>query len=262
VAPRDHLRDAFGDAAPEHMAWQTQSPYVSERERALVRAAFLPLGARVLDLGCGEGATLVHLDAPNGAVGVDLFEPKLVLARQVLPGCRFVAASADALPFPDGSFDHVLVRDVLHHIDEPGPAMREIRRVLAPGGRVDNPLIALHALTQPAERGMLRSTVPFLTELMSRIARVVSVERHQAMPLHRLVFHPTYSSPRAAAIPRVRAAVAAVERLAERVVPRWSWAYIHVRGAIGGDDGGRPPKPPAAGAHDGGRPPKPPAAGA
>jgi SAM-dependent methyltransferase len=172
----------------------------------------------------------------------------------VLPGCRFVAASADALPFPDGSFDHVLVRDVVHHLDDPGPAMREIRRVLAPGGRVDvlepcryNPLIALHGLTQPAERGELRSTVPFLVELVSRIARVVSVERHQAMPLHRLVFHPTYSSPRALASPRVRAAVAAFERLAERVVARWSWAYIHVRGAIGGDDGGRPPKPPAPG---------------
>jgi len=240
VAPRDHLREAFGDAAPEHLAWQTQSPFVSDCERALVRAAFLPLGARVLDLGCGEGATLVHLDAPDGAVGVDLFEPKLVLARQVLPGCRFVAASADALPFPDGSFDHVLVRDVIHHLDEPGPAMREIRRVLAPGGRVDvlepcryNPLIALHAVTQPAERGELRSTVPFLAELVGRIARVVSVERHQAMPIHRVVFHPTYSSPRAAASLRVRAAVAAVERLAERVVPRWSWAYIHVRGSIG-----------------------------
>jgi SAM-dependent methyltransferase len=239
LAARDHLREAFGDAAPEHLAWQTTSPFVSERERELVRAAFLPLGARVLDLGCGEGATLVHLEAPDGAVGVDLFEPKLELARRVLPGCRFVAASAESLPFPDGAFDHVLVRDVVHHLEDPGPAMREIRRVLAPGGIVDvlepcryNPLIALHAVTQPAERGELRSTEPFLTELVGRIADVVWVERHQAMPLHRLVFHPTLGSPRAAERPRVRAAVAAAERLAERFLPRWSWAYIHVRGAI------------------------------
>jgi hypothetical protein len=85
-------------------------------------------------------------------------------------------------------------------------------------------------VTQPAERGELRSTAPFLAELVSRIARVVSIERHQAMPIHRLVFHPTFGFPRAAANPRVRAAVAALERLAERVVPHWSWYYIHVRG--------------------------------
>jgi SAM-dependent methyltransferase len=239
VAPRDHLREAFGDAAPEHLAWQTTSPFVSDRERDLVRAAFLPLGRRVLDLGCGEGATLVHLGSPDGAVGVDLFEPKLELARRVLPRCRFVAASAETLPFPDADFDHVLVRDVIHHLDDPAPAMAEIRRVLAPGGTVDvlepcryNPLIALHALTQPAERGELRSTVPFLTSLVGTIADVVRVDRYQAMPLHRLVFHPTLGSPRAAAHPRVGAAVAAAERLAERILPRWSWAYIHVRGVI------------------------------
>ncbi len=125
--------------------------------------------------------------------------------------------------------------------------------MLAPGGVVDvlepcryNPLIALHALTQPAERGELRSTEPFLTELVRRIADVVWVDRYQAMPIHRLVFHPTLGSPRAAARPRVSAAVAAVERLAERLVPRWSWAYIHVRGAVpSGSDagGGRAPDP-------------------
>ena len=241
LTPRDHLREAFGQGAPEHLAWQTTNPYVAERERALVRDAFLPLGERVLDLGCGEGATLLHLDAPAGAVGVDLFEPKLVLARRLLPGCSFVAASADALPFPDASFDHVLVRDVIHHLEDPVPAMNEIRRVLSPGGRIDvlepcryNPLIALHALTHPAERGELRSTVPFLSRLVARVARIVSVERHQAMPIHRLVFHPTLGSPRAANSPRVRATVAAAERLAERIQPRWAWAYIHVRGVVDG----------------------------
>jgi SAM-dependent methyltransferase len=238
AAMRDLLREAFGEATPDHLAWQTTSPVVSDHERALVRATFLPLGRRVLDLGCGEGATLLHLGSPEGGVGVDLFEKKLELARKMLPGCRFVAASADALPFDDASFDHVLVRDLIHHLEDPGRAMREIRRVLVPGGRVDvlepcryNPLIALHALTQPVERGELRSTVPFLRELVARIADVVSVERYQPMPLHRLVFHPMFGK-RAVEIASVRTAVDLLERLAERVVPRWSWAYIHVRGLV------------------------------
>lgn len=234
----DHLRAAFGDAAPEHLAWQTTSPVVSERERDLVRGAFLPLGGRLLDLGCGEGATLLHLDAPPGAVGVDLFEPKLELARRVLPNATFVAASADALPFADASFDHVIVRDVIHHLDDPGPTMREIARVLVPGGRVDllepcryNPLIALHALTNPVERLELRSSVPYLTGLVRTIGQVVRVDRQQPMPVHRLVFHPRFGS-RAVSIAAVRSGVDAAEALARWVVPEVMWAYIHVRGIV------------------------------
>ena len=44
-----------GQAAPEHLDWQTANPYVAERERELVRAAFLPLGARVLDSAARRG---------------------------------------------------------------------------------------------------------------------------------------------------------------------------------------------------------------
>src|SRR5262245_53214059 len=68
------LREAFGTAAPVHYTWRTQGAFVADEERELVRAAFLPLGRRVLDLGCGEGATLFHLDEPEGALGLDLFE--------------------------------------------------------------------------------------------------------------------------------------------------------------------------------------------
>jgi SAM-dependent methyltransferase len=236
-AADEHLEAAFGRAEPEHFAWQTEGTYVADEERALVRAAFEPLGARVLDLGCGEGATLVHLGEPAGAVGVDLFEPKLVAARARLPKCEFVACSALSLPFDDGRFDHVLVRDVIHHIEEPDAVLDEIARVLAPGGRVDvlepcryNPLIALHALTNVAERLELRSTPTFLERLVARRFARVTVERFQPLPVHRVLFHPKLGRPRAADIPLVRAAVGAFERAAGRVLPRLAWAYIHVRG--------------------------------
>ncbi len=245
-SPREHLEAAFGQAAPEHLDWQTATPYVAARERELVRAAFLPLGARVLDLGCAEGATLIHLDVGDhdearSCTGVDLFEPKLAVAPQRLPGCRFVAGSADALPFPDASFVHVLIRDVIHHLEAPEGAIDEVARVLAPGGRVDvlepgryNPLIAMHALTQPAERGELRSTRAFLERLLERRFRVVSVTRHQPLPIHRLVFHPRFGSAGAAASPTVRAAVGAIEALAAHAVPAFAWAYLHVRASSRG----------------------------
>lgn len=231
------LEAAFGRAAPEHFAWQTACPYVADEERALVRAAFLPLGRRVLDLGCGEGATLVHLGAPAGAVGVDLFAEKLAFARERLPACRFVEASAEALPFEDGAFDHVLVRDVIHHLETPERAVRECRRVLAPGGRIDvlepcryNPLVLAHALATPAERGELRSTLPFLSRLLVRSGfRVTATARHQPLAVHRVVFHPELGSPSLASSAAARGAVRALERLAGVAMPRALWTYLHVR---------------------------------
>jgi SAM-dependent methyltransferase len=220
MALRDHLAGAFGAAAPAHFEWQTKGPFVSDQEAELVRRAFLPLGERVLDVGCGEGATLYHLGAPAGAVGVDLFEEKLVFARERLPACRFVAASVESMPFEAGSFDHVLVRDVIHHLDEPAQLVDECCRVLVPGGRIDvlepcryNPLIFLHALANPAERGELRSTLPFLVE-------------------NRVVLHPEMGRPALGEDHMIRALIGGLERFAAAVVPRPMWAYMHIRAAV------------------------------
>lgn len=233
------LEAAFGKAAPDHFAWQTRAPGVAERERELVERSFLPLGARVLDLGCGEGATLFHLGEPEGAYGVDLFPQKVEFARQQLPKCRFQAASVYELPFEDASFDHVIVRDVVHHLDEPARFVREARRVLAPRGRIDvvepcryNPLILLHGLLNRAERGELRSTFSFLTGLLERDFDVVLQQRFQPFPVHRIAFHPVLGRPALANNPAVRALVDGTERLAGVLVPRVFWAYLHVRGIV------------------------------
>lgn len=232
----DVLRSAFGKAAPEHFAWQTEAPGVAEHERALVRTAFLPLGARVLDLGCGEGATLLHLGQPAGATGLDLFPEKIAFAQAHLPNCRFVTGSVYDLPFEDRSFDHVLVRDVIHHLERPERLVEEAARVLEHGGRLDvlepcryNPLIFAHALTVKAERGELRSSVGFLRKLLGSRFRVTSTETLQGLPLHRLVFHPELGRPAWGVDGPVKRLVAAVEGLAERWMPGFARAYIRVR---------------------------------
>jgi SAM-dependent methyltransferase len=231
-----HLVDAFGSAAPEHFRWQTEAPVVAEAERALVEAAFLPLGRRILDLGCAEGATLRHLGDPAGAVGLDLFAAKLAFARGQVRA-HLVAGSANALPFAGGRFDQVLVRDVIHHVPDAEGLLAECRRVLTPGGRIDllepcryNPLILVHALAQPAERGELRSSPGYLARLVGRHFRRCTVTHHQPLPLHRVVFHPHFGSLAAARRAWLRRAVAAAERLAGVLMPKVAWAYIHVRG--------------------------------
>jgi len=231
-----HLDGAFGRAEPAHYAWQTEHPYVAERERELVQGAFLPLGARVLDIGCGEGATLRHLGEPEGATGIDLFEEKIAFAAKALPRCHFVAGSAYELPFPDGAFDHVLVRDVVHHLDEPERFVTECARVLGPGGRIDvlepsrgNPLILAHALLVPVERGELRSTMGYISGLLATQFRIIATNRFQPIPIHRLVFHPSLPLSLPATTKGVSLAVDAIERAARRFLPRAMWAYLHVR---------------------------------
>jgi SAM-dependent methyltransferase len=231
-----HLLRAFGSASPIHYAWQTECPVVSEHERDLVQSAFAPPQGRLLDLGCAEGATLKHLGEPSSAFGIDIFHDKLRFARAHVRA-EFAAASAEALPFRAGVFDHVIVRDVVHHVPDPRALIDECRRVLAPGGRLDvlepcryNPLIAVHALMNRAERGELRSTPRFLERLVETQFEVISIGRHQPLPVHRLVFHPDIGRPAWARGGAVRRVVDAVERGARLCIPPLAWAYVHVRG--------------------------------
>jgi SAM-dependent methyltransferase len=227
---------AFGHSDEAHFAWQVGHPYVAARERELVRAAFEPLGERVLDVGCGQGATLLHLGAPASAVGLDASAAFIAFAREHVPGPEFVVGDAEALPFEGGRFDQLIVRDLVHHLERPELFVREAERLLGRGGRLDllepcryNPLIALHALAVPAERGELRSTATYLRRQFEPCFELEALCHHQAMPLHRVVFHPRLGRPLLGERPRVRDAVAAAERAASWLLPRWSWSYLHLR---------------------------------
>jgi SAM-dependent methyltransferase len=236
MSERD-LKEAFGRGDEENLRWQVEHPVVGARERELVQWAFEPLASRVLDVGAGDGATLLHLGDPAGAVGVELFVDKLRLARTRLMRSALLAGSGYALPFRDGAFEQVIVRDVIHHLDDPAKLLREVARVVGAGGQVDllepcryNPMIVLHALSQKVERGELRSTPGFLRGLLEGAGLRVAVEaRSQPMPLHRLVFHRKFGLPALGQSAIARTVVEAAEGLAGKLMPRWAWAYIHLR---------------------------------
>jgi ubiquinone/menaquinone biosynthesis C-methylase UbiE len=114
------------------------------RRRALVHAALgAQTGDRVLDLGCGPGFYVSELLAtvgPEGSVvGVDVSPDMLAVAAARSEGhgnVEFHEAAASALPLPDESFDRVVSVQVFEYVEDIATALREIRRLLRPGGRL------------------------------------------------------------------------------------------------------------------------------
>jgi len=90
---------------------------------------------RILDVGCGTGANLLMLSQFGDAEGVDISEDALAFCRE--RGLEKVKLGAgEALPYDDGTFDLVTGLDVVEHMDDDLAGLREMRRVLRPGGRV------------------------------------------------------------------------------------------------------------------------------
>jgi ubiquinone/menaquinone biosynthesis C-methylase UbiE len=128
----------FGEQAA---AYLSSAVHAQGTEFALLQAEVAGRGdARVLDLGCGAGHVSFNVASSVGeVVAYDLSQQMLdVVARAAvergLSNVQTVCGAAERLPFEDGEFDFVFSRYSAHHWSDLGLALREVRRVLKPGG--------------------------------------------------------------------------------------------------------------------------------
>ena len=115
-------------------------------------------GQRVLDVGCGPGALtaeLVRRLGPASVTAVDPSEPFVAAARERHPDVRVERASAEDLPFPDGTFDAALAQLVVHFMTDPVAGLHELARVTREKGVVG-------CLRLGSRRGRTRPTLRVL----------------------------------------------------------------------------------------------------
>lgn len=135
--------EQFDEKASRQLEAVYLTPDVIEQRERVVALLAPQTGERALDIGCGPGLTtegLAHAVGVSGAVlGIDIAQPMLSIAARrcaELPQVRFERCDVNALPIPEMAFDVALASQVYEYVADIDGALRELARVIRPGGRV------------------------------------------------------------------------------------------------------------------------------
>jgi len=137
--PAEGVRRMFDRIAPVYDAMnRVMTAGLDQRWRRATVRATVQKGDRVLDACCGTGdlAVAARRAGALGVVGLDFSERMLERARRKAPELEWVQGDVLALPFEDASFDAAVVGFGVRNVDDLEAALRELRRVLRPGGRL------------------------------------------------------------------------------------------------------------------------------
>ena len=166
-----HYKEQVGTIDEEFAAWGPYHQHRHEMRYDLVAGAVrrhLPPRGRVLDVGCGGALVadrIADLDARY--VGVDIPAKALAAAADRPAGealaTAFGRATAEQLPFADGTFDVVVLSEVIEHLLRPELAVWEISRVLRPGGVL---VMTTNNASEVPERSPLTHLFPWLEKAL------------------------------------------------------------------------------------------------
>lgn len=183
--------DTRSDKFTELARLQKQAGLALQAERAMWQRAGMKNGMTVLDLGCGPGLISCSIAAElpeSSIVGIEISDALQSHARENairlgLNNVRFVRGDVYDLPFDDGTFDFVHARFLFQHLRDPSLVLKEVFRILKPGGKI--------CIMDIDDRFLLLSPEPPLFEEFRRAAieaqRVEGGNRQIGGQLHELL---------------------------------------------------------------------------
>jgi ubiquinone/menaquinone biosynthesis C-methylase UbiE len=119
------------------LEWIEGLPQVMELRKRSYELLEAHPGDTVVDVGCGTGRVVADLTERGvRALGVDISEQRIAVARRRFPNCDFRIAAAETLPLEDGTVAGYRAERVYQHLADPARALAEARRVLPRGGRI------------------------------------------------------------------------------------------------------------------------------
>ena len=146
TSEKNEIEQFFDDMSVGRNETIQASPvvYYEQKLRAMTVLGLLDVkpGERVLDIGCGNARDIARIANHGGqVVGVDMSAGMIAAAgreleRMGLGGIKLQVGDATCLDFPDASFDKILCSEVIEHIPDASQALREMWRVLRPGGKL------------------------------------------------------------------------------------------------------------------------------
>ncbi len=141
--PQKHYSDAYAGSAPENYERYFVPAIGAPLADDLVAIAAIRPGERVLDIACGTGVVTrlasQRVGTDGTVAGLDVDPGMLAVASSTTPpgmAIEWHKASAETMPLPDASFDVVLCQMGLQFVPDKPTALREMYRVLVPGGRL------------------------------------------------------------------------------------------------------------------------------
>jgi len=160
----ESLRLEFNDWARAGRGESMERGHRPTGEQGIARLE-LKEDSRALDLGCGSGwATrlMAEIAQRGRAVGIDISDEMIALARQSseqYPNIEFQVGSAERLPFDEGEFTHVFSMESIYYYEDMLAALKEVRRVLAPGGMFAS-VVDLYQENEPSHQWVEQLKVP------------------------------------------------------------------------------------------------------
>lgn len=147
-AKEQHVQDIFNSIAPKYDLMNSLMSFGIHYfwRKATINRVNVPLGGKILDACCGTGSITMDLAQRVGpgrmVIGLDFSAAMLNIARSRLKHFKFgnnidfIQANATAIPFPDNTFDCATIGYGLRNASDPKLVLKEIKRVIKPGGKV------------------------------------------------------------------------------------------------------------------------------